>query len=160
MENLAVASAIGFIAIVVAAAALFAESASIAEERSAIAFLSKGSVRADPMRFDDPAFSRVHSISGGSAPFGAILSLPTRQGALRTALLFRKDGSVAAASALGPGPAPAWLKLLVGTGGTSATPSSKSDAADPDAVSGATESFLDVADAIGRASASVAEAAR
>jgi hypothetical protein len=156
MENLAVASVVGFIAIVVAALGLFADAAAASRERSAIAALSGGSVDDEARRFDDPAFSRIHLISEGSAPFGAVLGVPTRQGAFRAALLFRDDGGVAAARALGPRPAPAWLELFVGRAGASALPSSKSEAADPDVVSGATESFLAWSDAIGRASAKAA----
>jgi hypothetical protein len=164
MENLAVASAIGFIAIMVAAASLFADSAEAAAERSALAAIGGGSVRVDPARVDDPAFSRVHSLSGGSAPYGAVLSLPTRQGgALRAAMLFRGDGSIAAARVLGQGPAPAWLDLLVGTKPGSRAARTGPDAPDPDAVSGATESYRSWSLAARRAStavASIAEAAR
>lgn len=164
MENLAVASAIGFIAIAVAAASLFADSADAAAERSALAAIGGGSVRPDPERVDDPAFARLHSLSGGSAPYGAVLSLPTRQGgALRAAMLFRGDGSVAAARVLGPEPAPAWLDLLVGTKPGPRAARAKQAAADPDAVSGATESYRTWSEAARRAStavASIAEAGR
>lgn len=155
MENLAVASAIGFMAIIVAAASLFADSASAAAERSAIAALGGGVVREDPPRFADPAFSRIHRVSDGAAPYGAVLSLPTKQGALRAALLFRKDGTVSAASALGPRPSPAWLRLLVGTGSSSPAPTSRLESSAADAVSGATESFLSWADAARRAASAV-----
>jgi hypothetical protein len=160
MENLAVASAIGFIAIVVAAASLFSESAVAEEERSAVAALGGGTVRAEAARFDDPAFSRVYSISGGSAPHGAVLGLTGKRGpALRAALLFRGDGAVAVARALGPEPSPAWLDLIAGIGANSPAPSSKSEAPDPDAVSGATESYLSWAEAAGRAAAAAASIA-
>jgi hypothetical protein len=155
MENLAVASAIGFIAVVVAAASLFADSSASADESSAIVALGGGS-STGAKSFDDPAFSRVHAVSGGSAPYGAVLSLRDRRSALRAALLFKGDGTVAAARELGHDPAPAWLDGLVGMAGPSALPSSKAEAADPDAVSGATESFLAWADAVGRASKAAA----
>jgi hypothetical protein len=157
MENLAVASAIGFIAIVVAAASLFSESAVAEGERSAIAALGGGTVRAEAARFDDPSFSRIYSISGGAAPYGAVLSLPGKRGpALRAALLFREDGAVSVARALGPEPAPAWLDQIAGIGASSPAPSSKAEAPDPDAVSGATESYLSGAEAAGRAAAAAA----
>jgi hypothetical protein len=157
MENLAVASAIGFIAIVVAAASLFAESAVAEGERAAVAALGGGTVQAEAARIDDPAYSRIFAISGGSAPYGAVLSLPGRQGpALRAVLLFRRDGAVLAARALGTEPAPAWLDQIAGIRANSPAPSTKAEAPDPDAVSGATESYLSWIDAAARAAASAA----
>jgi hypothetical protein len=72
VENLAVAAALGLLALLAAAMSLIADSRSAAAERAAFA----PSPAAIAGRADDPAFERVYSIaSGAGRAFGVVLSL-------------------------------------------------------------------------------------
>jgi hypothetical protein len=72
VENLAVAAALGLLALLAAAMSLIADSRSAAAERAAFAPYTA----ALASRVDDPAFERVFSIaSGAGSAFGIVLSL-------------------------------------------------------------------------------------
>ncbi len=113
-ENAALSAAIGFMALILAAASIFAESSSASAERAAIAKAAGGPVSGGPARFDDPAFSRVYPVGGGSRAFASVLRLPAGAGIVRAVVLFKRDGAPISIEPIGGGAAPAWLAGILG----------------------------------------------
>lgn len=150
IESVAISATIGFMAVVVAAAALFLEQAESSAERAAITRLFGGSIDGKPARFDDQFFSRVYLIRGASQPYAAVLSLPSDAGRLQVAVLFSRDGAVRAIKPLGTKAIPQWLAGLTQAPSTRDFPASN-------------RSLIACEDAVARASAavsSIAEAQR
>jgi len=93
MENLAVASVLGFLAFIVGALSFAADSNSIAVERAA--FDQDGRVVVLAGHADDPAFDRVFRIqSDSSLAFGAVLTFRSPQGSALVGALFSPDGDL------------------------------------------------------------------
>jgi hypothetical protein len=100
LENLAIASAIGFLALLLATMTLVVDSRETAEER---AYLS---IFGDDLRLvsrvDDPDFDRIFSIQGPSGPsYGAVLSLRSREGGALIGAAFTPQGELRKLSLLG-----------------------------------------------------------
>jgi hypothetical protein len=98
VENLALASALGFLAIIVAVVSLAADSSSAAAERSS---LDSGGA-APAIRVDDPSFDRLFSIRADSGPgYGAMLALRSPQGTALVGAVFSSSGELAEIRLLG-----------------------------------------------------------
>ena len=96
MENLAVAAALGFLTLIVAALALVADSSAVAYERSALAPPAGSVTVLASSRVDDPAFTRMYRLQDGNdSYYGAVVSI--RSAMYGTALIaasFSSKGEV------------------------------------------------------------------
>jgi hypothetical protein len=99
VENLALASAIGFLALVVAAVSLAADSSSVAAERSSFA---AGGAAALALRVDDPSFDRLFSIQADSGlSYGSILAFRSPRGSALVRAVFTPRGELTEIRLLG-----------------------------------------------------------
>jgi hypothetical protein len=93
VENLAVASAIGFLALIVAALSLFAASRASAAEREALAPSPASAISLSGV--DDPAFDRIYAIrNDGALTFGAVLSLRSPDSSALVGAIFSPQGEL------------------------------------------------------------------
>jgi hypothetical protein len=93
VENLAVGSAIGFLALIVAALSLVAAARSSAAERAAIAPEPASAIALSGV--DDPSFDRIYEISNaGAHTYGAVLSLRSPGGSALIAAIFSPRGEL------------------------------------------------------------------
>jgi hypothetical protein len=93
VENLAVASALGFLALIVAALALVDDSRSVAAESGALAAPSATAIVAS--RVDDPAFDRIYEIKDASGlAFGTVLALRSQGGSALFGAVFTPQGKL------------------------------------------------------------------
>jgi hypothetical protein len=93
VENLAVGTAIGFLALIVAALSLVAASRSSAAEREAIAPASASAVALAGL--DDPSFDRIYEIrNAGALTYGAVLSLRSPDDSALIAAIFSPRGEL------------------------------------------------------------------
>lgn len=99
MENLAVASVLGFLAFVVGAASLFTDSNSEANERAAFARDSVSISLAT--HSDDPSFDRIYRIQGATVSFGAVLNFRSPEGSALVGARFSKTGELLGLNLLG-----------------------------------------------------------
>ncbi len=112
VENLAVSSLVGFIAVLLTAASLFTESFSISNERALVASSVGPILDSSETWINDPAFSRVYAVKNGAARFAVVLCVPGQVDAFRAVALFKGDGSLVELRG-GGGPIPSWLGDLV-----------------------------------------------
>jgi hypothetical protein len=167
LENLAVASVLALLALIVASLSFVVERGEIETERSSIAALAGAgnagaTVVAKPLSASDSAFRHVYAIQkSGQKAYGAVLSLGSLRRATRVAALVAPSGELLGARCIDAGSAglpyaeDGWFSDFLGKGGGKPYPSSRIEARLPDAVSGSTESFLDTARALSRLSAFV-----
>ncbi len=93
IENLAVASALGLLALVVGVVSFFADSRVAAEERAALA--PAGASIALAGRSDDPTFGRFYLIQADSGPaYAAVITLRSAAGSALIAARFTPRGEV------------------------------------------------------------------
>lgn len=176
LENLAVASVLALIALIVASLSFVVERGEIESERSSIAALAGAgaaspsagatiagaTIVAKPLSASDSAFRHVYALQkSGQKAYGAVLSLGSLRRASRVAALMSPSGELLGARCIDGGSAglpyaeEGWFSDFLGKGGDKPYPSSRIEARFPDAVSGSTESFLDTARALSRLSAFV-----
>jgi hypothetical protein len=172
LENLAVASVLALMALIVATLSFVVERGEIESERSSIAALAgagpsassmaDAAMVAKPLSASDSAFRHIYALQkSGQKVYGAVLSLGSLRRATRVAALVGSSGELLGARFLDSGSAglpyaeDGWFSDFLGKGGDKPYPSSRLEARVPDAVSGSTESFLDTAKALGRLSAFV-----
>lgn len=100
IENLVMASVLGFLAFVVGAASLVADSNSESTDRSALA--RAGTSIGLASRSDDPSFDRVFRIQTDSTiSFGAVLSFRSPEGSALVGARFSEKGELLGLSFLG-----------------------------------------------------------
>jgi hypothetical protein len=100
MENLAMASVLGFLAFVVGAASLAAESNSESADRAVLA--RAGASIGLASRSDDPSFDRVFRIQDDSTvSFGAVLTFRSPKGSALVGARFSKKGELLGLSFIG-----------------------------------------------------------
>jgi hypothetical protein len=93
IENLALASALGFLALILAAASLAADARDLAAQRSALGPAASNAVLA--ARAADPSFDLIFRLSGGdSAAFAAVITLRSPMGAALVAATFSNRGEL------------------------------------------------------------------
>jgi hypothetical protein len=167
LENLAVASALALLALVVASVSFVVERGEIESERGSIAALAgaefaSSTMAENPLAAGDSAFRHVFVLQkAGQKGYGAVLALGSLRRGTRVAVILASNGELLGARCLDansgglPYAQDGWFSDFLGKGGDKPYPSSKIEARNPDAVSGSTESFLDTAGALGRLSAFV-----
>ncbi|HOX32806.1 MAG TPA: hypothetical protein PLB91_10765 [Spirochaetales bacterium] len=165
-ENLAFAGALGVLALALVATGLFVDARRSAFEREALSALAKRPISGSSRQTGDPDFTRLYRIGGkGQALYGAVLSLRTSRGLALLASLFSTDGELQSIRLLGenlrsqPYSREGWAANFLGRGGPSPYPATRDETRQPEAVSGATESFLAQRELLERASAAVRQAA-
>lgn len=100
MENLAVASVLGFLAFIVGTIAFVADSSSVAMQRDA--FSETGATVAVSERADDPAFNCVFSVQKDSGlSYGIVLSLRSPERSALVGASFSTDGDLLGLRLLG-----------------------------------------------------------
>jgi hypothetical protein len=91
IENLAVASALGFLSLIVASIFLFVDSRAVREERRLLA--PPGSSLAIAGRAGDPSFDRVYKVQGDGS-YALAMNLRSASGAAIAALRFTPKGEL------------------------------------------------------------------
>ena len=172
LENLAMASVLALLSLVVASLSFVVERGEIESERASIAALAgagpatsaiaDATIVAKPLSASDSAFRHVYVLQkSGQKAYGAVLSLGSLRRATRVAALVGPSGELLGARCLDscsaglPYAEDGWFSDFLGKGGDKPYPSSRIEARFPDAVCGSTESFLDTSSALGRLSAFV-----
>ncbi len=158
VENLAVAAIMAFLALIMAVASLIVESAETARERSALEALAGAKLSAAPLAFDDPSFKRVFTTQAqGTKLYATALRLRSRTGVALAAALFSRDGKLTAIRPIyaeGEGlrfDDHSWFSSFLGKD-LSADGSASRGQVPADALSGATESYIETSRALGRLS--------
>jgi len=167
VEGLLFAGAMGLLALCVALVGMLEVDRRSAFDKESIASLAKRPISSKTVASRTGSGTRVFRIGGKGEPlFGLVLPLRDSRGSSMIAALFAPDGRLEAARLLYESPSSReastgdWLADLVGRGGSSPYPASKREAPYPEAVSGATESFLAATSALGEASEAVRRAAQ
>jgi hypothetical protein len=102
IENLAVASAVGFLVIIVAAASLVSDSRESAAEGSALAEAFSASGTELASRVDDPCFECLYSLKGvDAASFGTVIALRSQGSSTLVGALFSPQGELRGLRVLG-----------------------------------------------------------
>jgi hypothetical protein len=158
-ENLTVALGISIVASLVVVAAFLVETISTRRESVDLASLSGAAVQGKPIIIGDRDFSRIYRIrSKGRDLFGIVLRIKSRSGTALVATLFTADGKLDAAALLGetssrmPWSAPGWFANFLGKDSGDSIPGFRDSSRKPDLITGATESFMDSAEALKRVS--------
>jgi hypothetical protein len=93
IENLAVASALGFLTLIVAALSLAADSRATALEREAL--FPEGAASVVAGRADDPCFDRFYRIAGDAGPaYATMVALRSPSGTALFGARFAPDGEL------------------------------------------------------------------
>jgi hypothetical protein len=162
VENLAVAASIGIISLIVSAVAMLCEAGESSRERAVLQQLAGRAVSASPSPVFDPAFARIHTMgSGRTALYGAFLAFRSRSGIAIAAAIFSREGELEtirlldASSLRAPFAREDWFVDFLGRGGQTPFPRSGAASRSPEAVSGASESFVGTGAVLERASDAV-----
>jgi hypothetical protein len=162
VENILVSCGIGLLALLVVGVILVVESGSISRERATLSDLAGRPVSAAPISIDDPAIRRLYRLQGqGPQLFGAVVDFDSRSGSVVAVALVGADGQLQAMrlidenSPRSPFAAADWFANFIGKGGDRPFPARGADARNPGIIAGATESFLDSGDILGRLSDAV-----
>lgn len=166
VESLIFAGSVGVVALLIVSVGLLTDVRRGSLERESLSILAKRPISSASYKARDPDFSRLYRIGGkGEALYGALLSIRSTKGSALAAALFSPNGELQAIRLIGadlgrqPYSRESWFADFLGRGGASPFPSSKDEARNPAAVSGATESFLVMGKVLERASAAVRDAA-
>jgi hypothetical protein len=93
IENLALASALGVLALIVAVISLAVDSRAVAEERAALA--PSGAAAVAVNRADNPNFDRIYKIQADSAlSYAAVITLRSSPGAALVGVWFTPKGEI------------------------------------------------------------------
>lgn len=161
LENLAVASVLALVALIIASVAFVLDAGEVEAERGAISALASGGqavaggqdVAARPLASGDEAFRRVFPIGSGRQGYGAVISLGSLRSSARVAVILSPRGELLGASCLetaSPGLPYAregWFRDFLGKGGDKPYLEARADSRD--------QSYLETARALGRLSAFV-----
>jgi hypothetical protein len=95
VENLALASVVGFIVVVVAAVSLLSDSRSSAEEGAALAAAFSASGAELKTRVEDPCLERIFELrSGGALSYGTIIALRSPDSSILIGARFSSKGEL------------------------------------------------------------------
>ncbi len=148
IENLSAAALVGLITLLVTAASILVEHATIARERVALERLSGRSVSTRPVSGSALNNVRLYRLEGKGAPrLGTVACLGTQGRSRMVAFVFAADGELEAAEMIGESDASipiardGWFSDFVGKGAERPYPMLPREARRPDALAGATESF-------------------
>lgn len=156
MENLSAAALLGLLALLVAAASLVLDSSSERKERAELQTFVSSRIGDAEVRSDSPGWRRIYEVNRhGKRLYAAIVTIGDSRGLVRAAAFVSPEGRLDSIEALQVVPQDApysrdgWFADFLGKGGDSPFPSARSDSRRPEAISGATESYLITAEALG-----------
>lgn len=162
VENISAAALLGLLALLVASASFMLDGGEERKEKAVLVKLGSAKVTGEAIIVSDPAFRRVYPLQRKSrALYGAVLSIGDTRAVARVAAVFSSDGILDGVKVLDVIPSDAaygrdgWFAGFVGKGGDDPFPASRAGLEEPDAVSGATESFILTSEAFTRASGRV-----
>lgn len=159
MENLSAAALLSLLALLVAAASLVLDSGSERKERAELQTFVSSRIGDEEIRSDSPDWRRIYAVSRhGKRLYAAIVTIGDSRGLVRAAAFVSPEGRLDSLEALQVVPQDApyardgWFADFLGKGGDSPFPSARSESRRPEAISGATESYLITSEALGRLS--------
>jgi hypothetical protein len=95
VENLAVASVVGFLVVVVAAVSILSDSRSSAEEGAALAAAFSASGAELALRVEDPCLERIYALrSSGALSYGTIIALRSPDSSILVGVRFSSKGEL------------------------------------------------------------------
>lgn len=165
LENLSAAALLGLLALLVASASLIIDSNVQRQEKLDLARIAGARVVGDAIT-GSGASARIYPLVRRDRPYyGTMASIGDGRASARVVAVFTADGRLDSIRLLGQVPADApfgregWFADFLGKGADDGFPSAKGESRKPDAVSGATDSYLATSQALARLSERVRSAA-
>lgn len=164
LENLWAAALLGLLAILLGAASLVVDSASERKERAQLQVFASSKISPEAIKGRLPGTPRFYQVSRhGRRLYASVISIGDTRSLVRAAVFLSPDGRIDSVEALEVLPVDAvygregWFADFLGKGGDSPFPSSKADSRRPEALSGATESYLVTSAVLGSLSREIIE---